>query len=100
MPLPESSQAGPGGTRKAPWTSYPAHTLVLIPCSCREKSTGQPVPLPERSQAGQGRSSTGKVDSSLEQCSRFSYEFHFEGLSNFNSSVEGLVRIQDVNPRT
>ena len=26
-----------------------------------------------------------------------SYEFHFEGLSNLGSSVEGLVQIQDVN---
>ena len=35
------------------------------------------------------------------QCSRLkpSYEFHFEGLSNFNRSFEGLVQIQDVNPR-
>ena len=34
-------------------------------------------------------------------CSRLkpSYEFHFEGLSNFNASIEGLVQIQDVNPR-
>jgi hypothetical protein len=28
-----------------------------------------------------------------------SYELHFEGLSNFSCSVEGLVQIQDVNPR-
>ena len=28
-----------------------------------------------------------------------SYEFRFEGLSNFSSFVEGLVQIQDVNPR-
>ena len=28
-----------------------------------------------------------------------SYEFHFEGLSNFSSSVEELVQIEDVNPR-
>ena len=28
-----------------------------------------------------------------------SLEFHFEGLSNFSSSVEGLVKIQDINPR-
>ena len=28
-----------------------------------------------------------------------SYEFHFEGLSKFSPSVEGLVQIQDVNPR-
>jgi hypothetical protein len=36
-----------------------------------------------------------------EQCSRLnpSYEFHFEGLSNLNPSVEGLVQTQDVNPR-
>ena len=36
-----------------------------------------------------------------DQCSRLkpSFEFHFEGLSNFNSSVERLVQIQDVNPR-
>ena len=35
------------------------------------------------------------------QCSRLksSYEFHFEGLSNFNPSAEGLVCIQDVTPR-
>jgi hypothetical protein len=37
----------------------------------------------------------------LGQCSRLKppYEFHFEGLSNFSASIEGLVRIQDVNPR-
>ena len=37
----------------------------------------------------------------LRRCPRLkpSYEFHFEGLSNFSSSVEGLVQIQDVNPR-
>ena len=36
-----------------------------------------------------------------QRCSRLnpSYEFHFEGLSNFSLSVEGLVQIQDVNPR-
>ena len=36
------------------------------------------------------------------QCSRLkpSYEFHFEGVSNFNASVEGLVQMQDVNPIT
>ena len=28
-----------------------------------------------------------------------SYEFHFEGRSNFSPSVERLVRIQDINPR-
>jgi hypothetical protein len=28
-----------------------------------------------------------------------SYEFQFEGLSNFKPSVEGLVQIQNVNPR-
>ena len=28
-----------------------------------------------------------------------SYEFQFEGLSNFSLSVEGLVQIQDINPR-
>jgi hypothetical protein len=28
-----------------------------------------------------------------------SYEFHFEGLSHFSLSDEGLVQIQDVNPR-
>ena len=28
-----------------------------------------------------------------------SYDFHFEGLSNFSPSVEKLVQIQDVNPR-
>ena len=35
----------------------------------------------------------------LVQCSRWklSYEFHFEGLSNFSSSVEGRAQIQDVN---
>ena len=35
------------------------------------------------------------------QCSRLkpSYEFHFEGLSNFSSSIEGLVQIQDVDLR-
>ena len=35
------------------------------------------------------------------QCSRLkpSYEFHFEGLSNFSLSVKGLAQIQDVNPR-
>ena len=35
------------------------------------------------------------------QCSRLkpSYEFHIEGLLDFSSSVEGLVEIQDVNPR-
>jgi hypothetical protein len=35
------------------------------------------------------------------QCSRLkpSYEFHFEGLSTFRPSVEGLVQIQDVNSR-
>ena len=27
-----------------------------------------------------------------------SYEFHFEGLSNFSHPVEGLVQIQDVHP--
>ena len=34
------------------------------------------------------------------QCSRLkpSYEFHFEGLSNFSFSVEELVQMQDVNP--
>ena len=34
-------------------------------------------------------------------CSRLkaSYEFHFEGLSNFSPSVKGLVQIQDVNSR-
>ena len=30
------------------------------------------------------------------QCS---YEFHFEGFSNFSASVEGSVQIRDVNPR-
>ena len=30
---------------------------------------------------------------------RISYEFHFEGLSNFSASVEGPVQIQDVDPR-
>ena len=35
------------------------------------------------------------------QCSRLkpSHEFQFEGLSNFSRLVEGLVQIQDVNPR-
>ena len=35
------------------------------------------------------------------KCSRSkpSYEFHFEGFSNFSSLVEGLVQIQDNNPR-
>ena len=35
------------------------------------------------------------------QCSilKPSYEFHFEGLSNFNAAVEGLVQIQYVDPR-
>ena len=35
------------------------------------------------------------------QCSRLkpSYEFHFEGLSNFSTSIEELVQVQDVNPR-
>ena len=35
------------------------------------------------------------------QCSKLkpSYEFHFEGLSNFNPSTEGFVQIQDVNPK-
>jgi hypothetical protein len=28
-----------------------------------------------------------------------SYEFHFEGLSNFSTSVEELVQIQDINLR-
>ena len=28
-----------------------------------------------------------------------SYEFHFEGLSNFSPSVEGLVQIQDVESK-
>ena len=28
-----------------------------------------------------------------------SYEFHFEGPSNFSPSDEELVEIQDVNPR-
>ena len=34
-------------------------------------------------------------------CSRLkpSYEFHFEGLSSFSSSIEGLVQIEDVDPR-
>jgi hypothetical protein len=34
------------------------------------------------------------------QCSRLkpSYEFHYEGLSNFSPSVEVLVQIQDVTP--
>ena len=42
-----------------------------------------------------------KKASRKHQCSRLkpSYEFHFEGLSNFSLSVEGLVQIQDVNPR-
>ena len=41
------------------------------------------------------------TDTTRMQCSRLkpSYEFHFEGLSNFNSSIKGLVRIQDVNLR-
>ena len=26
-----------------------------------------------------------------------SYDFHFEGFSNFNPSIEELVQIQDVN---
>ena len=36
-----------------------------------------------------------------EQCSRLkpSYEFHFEGLPDFNPLIEGLVQNQDVNPR-
>ena len=35
------------------------------------------------------------------QCSKSkpSYEFHFEGLSNNSPSIDGLVQIQDVNPR-
>ena len=35
------------------------------------------------------------------QCSRLmpSYQFRFEGLSNFSLSFERLVQIQDVNPR-
>ena len=35
------------------------------------------------------------------QCSKLkpSYEFQFEGLSNFNPLVEGLVQIQDINLR-
>jgi hypothetical protein len=35
------------------------------------------------------------------KCSRLksSYEFYFEGLSNFSPSIEGPVQIQDVNPR-
>ena len=35
------------------------------------------------------------------QCSRSkpSYEFHFEGVSNFSPSVERLVQIQDVDPK-
>jgi hypothetical protein len=30
---------------------------------------------------------------------KLSYEFHFEGFSNSSSSVEGLIQIQDVDPR-
>ena len=44
----------------------------------------------------------GSTDGILwDQCSRLkpSYEFHFEGFSNFSPSVEGLVQIQDVNAR-
>jgi hypothetical protein len=35
----------------------------------------------------------------LPQCSKLnlSYEFHFEGLSNFSCLVEGLIQIQNVN---
>jgi hypothetical protein len=35
------------------------------------------------------------------QCSilKPSYEFHFEGLSNFSPSLASLVQIQDINPR-
>ena len=35
------------------------------------------------------------------QCSKLrpSYEFHFEGLSNFNPSIEGSVQLQGLNPR-
>jgi hypothetical protein len=38
---------------------------------------------------------------SVDQCSRLkpSYEFRFEGLSNFSPSIERLVQIQDVNKR-
>ena len=33
------------------------------------------------------------------QCSRLkpSYEFHFERISNFSPSIDGLVQIQDAN---
>ena len=43
----------------------------------------------------------GEIDAFLDQCSRskLSCEFHFEGLSNFNASIEGYVQIQNVNPR-
>jgi hypothetical protein len=39
----------------------------------------------------------GEPDPSPLQCSRLkpSYEFHFEGLSDFSSSVEELVQIQE-----
>ena len=42
------------------------------------------------------------VTTSPPKCSRLkpSYEFHFEELSNFSLSVEGLVQFQDINPRT
>ena len=42
-----------------------------------------------------------KCKMDVKQCSRLkpSNEFRFEGLTNFTSSVEGIVQIQDVNPR-
>ena len=43
----------------------------------------------------------GPMNTTHQQCSRLkpSHEFHFEGLSNFNSSIQGLAQIQDVNTK-
>ena len=84
-------------------------------CSCRwsKRSTHQAAPTRNGCCLGKGVGyekaflcCLGTGDQPIhydapKQCSRLkpSYEFHFEGLSNFSISVEGLVQIQDVKPR-
>jgi hypothetical protein len=45
------------------------------------------------------KASEGLIEPATVLRFKSSYEFHFEGFSNFSLSTQGLVRIQDINVR-
>ena len=66
------------------------------------KCFSQSVLEPDETKQKGARNGPSIFDLYCNQCSRLkpSYEFHFEGLSNIGATVEGLVQIQNVDPRT